>query len=96
MSHTFEVSEEQYADIAAYAKSIHETPESLFQAWVQGMIDRRGIRRAVLKEETNMSHTLQIPVEQYTKLAAYAKEHKETPEEVFQAWMQELINSKIH
>ncbi len=41
MSHTFEVSEEQYADIAAYAKSIHETPESLFQAWVQELIDSK-------------------------------------------------------
>ena len=32
MSHTFEVSEEQYADIAAYAKAAYETPESLLQA----------------------------------------------------------------
>ena len=95
MSYTFEVSEEQYADIEAYAKAAHETPESLFQAWVQGMIDRIGIRRAVLERETNMSHALQIPVEQYAKLAAYAKERKETPERVFQAWVQEMIDSKL-
>jgi hypothetical protein len=96
MSHTFEVSEDQYADIEAYAKSAHETPESLFQAWVQGMINRIGIRRAVLEEQTNMSHALQIPVEQYAKLAAYAKERNEAPEKVFQAWVQEVIDSKLH
>lgn len=39
MSHTFHVSEEQYADLAAYAEGINETPDWVFQAWVQGMID---------------------------------------------------------
>ena len=43
-----------------------------------------------------MSHAFQIPVEQYAKLAAYAKERKETPEKIFQAWVQELIDSKLH
>ncbi len=43
-----------------------------------------------------MSHALQIPVEQYAKLAVYAKERKETPERVFQAWVQEMIDSQLH
>jgi hypothetical protein len=39
MSHTFQVSDEQYSDIAAYAARLGVTSESLFQAWVEGITD---------------------------------------------------------
>lgn len=34
MSHVFQLSDEQYARLAAYAAQQRQTPESLFQDWV--------------------------------------------------------------
>ena len=38
-----------------------------------------------------MSHVFQLSDEQYTKLAAYAAQHKQTPEMLFQKWVSEMI-----
>ena len=38
MSHVFQLSDEQYAKIAAYAAQRKQTPETLFQAWVNDLI----------------------------------------------------------
>jgi hypothetical protein len=34
MNHTFQLSDEQYAKLAAYADQQNQTPETLFQSWV--------------------------------------------------------------
>lgn len=52
MSHTFQVSEEQYAKLMAYAAEQRETPETLFQAWVSEVI-RQEAERSRLREQTN-------------------------------------------
>ena len=39
MSYAFHISDDLYANIAAYADGSDETPETLFQYWVQGKID---------------------------------------------------------
>jgi hypothetical protein len=39
MSHAFHISDDLYANIAAYTYGSDETPETLFQYWVQGKID---------------------------------------------------------
>lgn len=39
MSHTFQLSEEQYAYLEAYTKGIGETPETFFRLWVDGIAD---------------------------------------------------------
>jgi hypothetical protein len=95
MSHTFHVSEEEYADLAAYAEGINETPDWVFQAWVQGMIDRMEARKSALRDQVNQSHTFQISDEQYIELVNYAKKHKETPEAIFQAWIDKNICADI-
>ena len=38
MSHVFQLSDEQYAKLAAYAAQRYQTPETLFQAWVDDLI----------------------------------------------------------
>jgi hypothetical protein len=38
MSHVFQLSDEQYAKLAAYAAQRNQTPETLFQAWVNDLI----------------------------------------------------------
>jgi hypothetical protein len=38
MSHVFQLSDEQYAKLAAYAAQRKQTPETLFQAWVNDLI----------------------------------------------------------
>lgn len=35
MSHVFQLSDDQYARLAAYAAQYKQTPESMFQAWVR-------------------------------------------------------------
>ncbi len=37
MQHVFQVSDEQYAKLAAYAARRKQTPESLFQSWVRAV-----------------------------------------------------------
>lgn len=37
MQHVFQVSDEQYAKLAAYAARHKQTPESLFQSWVKAV-----------------------------------------------------------
>lgn len=96
MSHTFQVSKEQYADLAAYAEGINETPEWVFQAWVQGIVDWVEIQKSASRKQTNTNYTFQVPEEQYVKLVDCAKEHNVTPEMLFQAWMQEIINKEIY
>ena len=44
MSHTFHVSDEQYAEIFSYAQSHDETPETLFQAWVSEVVRQEAQR----------------------------------------------------
>ncbi len=44
MSHTFRVSDEEYAEIVSYAQSHDETPETLFQAWVSEVIRQEAQR----------------------------------------------------
>jgi hypothetical protein len=39
-----------------------------------------------------MSHEFQISDEQYAKLAAYAAQHEQTPEILFQTWVDDLIH----
>src|SRR5260370_33200699 len=39
MSHTFHISDDLYANMVAYTDGGDETPETLFQYWVQGKID---------------------------------------------------------
>jgi hypothetical protein len=38
MSHIFQLSDEQYAKLAAYAAQYEQTPEILFQTWVDDLI----------------------------------------------------------
>jgi hypothetical protein len=38
MSHVFQLSDEQYAKLAAYAAQREQTPERLFQTWVDDLI----------------------------------------------------------
>src|SRR5947209_19420275 len=38
MSHEFQLSDEQYAKLAAYAAQYEQTPEILFQTWVADLI----------------------------------------------------------
>jgi hypothetical protein len=40
-----------------------------------------------------MSHIFQLSDEQYAKLAAYAAQHQQTPEMLFQAWVREVIHN---
>jgi hypothetical protein len=53
MSHTFQVSDEEYANIVSYAQSHDETPETLFRYWVQGKIDRIKILGSTPREQAN-------------------------------------------
>src|SRR5947207_13905628 len=39
MSYTFHISDDLYANMVAYTDGRDETPETLFQYWVQGKID---------------------------------------------------------
>ena len=39
MNHTFHISDDLYANMVAYTDGSDETPETLFQYWVQGKID---------------------------------------------------------
>jgi hypothetical protein len=96
MSHTFHVSEEEYADLAAYAEGINETPDWVFQAWVQGMIDRMEARKSAQRKlQLNTSHTFHVSDEQYAKLVNYADKHKVTPEKLFQTWIDTNICADI-
>ena len=60
MSHIFQLSEEQYAYLLAYAEGIGETPEAIFEYWVDGKIDRMEAHKAVLRkraeQQTRTSH----------------------------------------
>lgn len=38
MSHVFQLSDEQYARLSAYAAQRKQTPETLFQKWVEEVI----------------------------------------------------------
>ena len=38
MSHVFQLSDEQYAKLAAYTAQWNQPPETLFQAWVNDLI----------------------------------------------------------
>jgi hypothetical protein len=38
MSHVFQLSDEQYAKLAAYAAQYEQTPETLFRTWVDDLI----------------------------------------------------------
>jgi len=40
-----------------------------------------------------MSHEFQLSDEQYAKLAAYAAQHEQTPERLFQTWVDDLIHA---
>ncbi len=40
--------------------------------------------------DTQMNHAFQLSDEQYAKLAAYAAQYKQTPETLFQTWVNEL------
>src|SRR5579872_5839637 len=40
-----------------------------------------------------MSHLFQLSDEQYAKLTAYAAQHKQTPETLFQAWLSEITRN---
>jgi hypothetical protein len=40
-----------------------------------------------------MSHVFQLSDEQYAKLAAYAAQHEQTPERLFQTWVDDLIHA---
>jgi hypothetical protein len=56
MSHTFQISDEEYANIVAYTEGRDETPETLFQYWVQGKIDRiRIILGSTSRQQANQS-----------------------------------------
>ncbi|HEX6484570.1 MAG TPA: hypothetical protein VF043_37470 [Ktedonobacteraceae bacterium] len=39
-----------------------------------------------------MSHIFQLSDEEYTKLAVYAKQHKQTPEKLFKSWVNEMTH----
>jgi hypothetical protein len=40
-----------------------------------------------------MSHVFQLSDEQYAKLTAYAAQHEQTPEILFQTWLDDLIHT---
>ena len=40
-----------------------------------------------------MSHVFQLSDEQYAKLAAYAAQHEQTPERLFQTWVDDLTHA---
>ena len=39
MNHMFSVSEQQYTKLMVYAKQHNQTPETLFQAWVNKVVE---------------------------------------------------------
>ena len=47
MSHTFQISDEEYTKIFSYAQSHNETPEALFQAWVSEVIRQEAQRSRI-------------------------------------------------
>jgi len=53
MNHVFQLSDEQYAKLAAYAAKHKQTPETLFQAWVREVTHN-------VKEPTSSSGTEQM------------------------------------
>lgn len=50
MNHTFQISDEQFADIATYAEEHQQTPETLFQRWIEGVITLMDIQRSISNE----------------------------------------------
>jgi hypothetical protein len=50
MSHVFQISDEQYAKLAAYAAQHRQTPETLFQAWIGEMTDSTEILNSSTKQ----------------------------------------------
>ncbi len=40
-----------------------------------------------------MSHVFQLSDEQYAKLAAYAAQHEQTPEKLFQEWVDKVTRN---
>lgn len=54
MSHNFNISEEQYAQLAAYAEEYKQTPETLFQKWVSETIHKvEALQQSRRKEQTS-------------------------------------------
>jgi len=58
MSHTFQVSDEQYANIVAYTAGRDETPETLFRYWVK-VLASTPREQADQKEEKRFSNLSQ-------------------------------------
>ncbi|HEY4035615.1 MAG TPA: hypothetical protein VGL94_16785 [Ktedonobacteraceae bacterium] len=77
MNHIFQVSDEQFTKLAAYAAEQKQTPEALFQSWVSEVIYQLEVstssyRKQVhqQKQETNETESLNHPLLQVAGLFA--------------------------
>ncbi len=57
MSHIFQVSDEQYVDLVDYAKEHDHTPETLFQEWIEGIIDIIEVQKVMFEEQKERERT---------------------------------------
>lgn len=57
MNHIFQISDEQYAYLVDYAKEYELTPETLFQEWIEGIIDGMEVQRVMFEEQKERERT---------------------------------------
>ncbi len=53
MKHIVRITDEQYAKLMEYAEENEETPETLFRAWVDGIVDCMEMGRSVRRKRAN-------------------------------------------
>jgi len=57
MNHIFQISDEQYAKLVDYAQERQQTPEILFQEWIEGIIDIIEVQRVMFEEQKERERT---------------------------------------
>ncbi|PYV90068.1 MAG: hypothetical protein DMG90_09970 [Acidobacteria bacterium] len=57
MSHTFQISDEKYAKLVDYAEECQQTPEILFQEWIEGIIDIIEVQKVMFEEQKERKRT---------------------------------------
>ena len=90
MNHTFQTSEEQYAKLAAYAAQRGQTPESLFEEWVNTVTRETDKLPAIRQRKTanNDEEVLDSPLRRIAGMFAvgepgWAYKHDEYLAEAF-------------
>jgi len=54
MSHTFQVSDEEYAELLKYAKWRGQPLESVFEAWVDAFADCMEFQQSILRKQAGL------------------------------------------